>query len=466
MKILSIDIETFSDIDLGKCGVYRYTDSPNFDILLFAYSIDEGPVQLIDLASGEEISEEIVEAILSEEIIKTAFNANFERVALMRYLSRKLDKEVYLNPSSWRCSEVQAAMLGLPLHLEGVAKVLRLGVQKMSEGKPLIRYFCIPCKPTAANGGRTRNLPSDAPDKWELFKQYNIRDVEVELEIRKKIKDYPIPESEQALYELDQRIMDTAVAAEVAILRDLPVACVISDISVIGIQVGEQLGVRNIGIANFTWCEQYEFLGLSDTIIARFREVYAKLDILIEYDLMLPAPKLPVPRKQIGFICRRFDNDRIAAIRAQYGLSIFITCGKSADLNNIQIDNWNGTIFATSGIDITATADATVVQLPVETFDTHNYLAASDIVIAKAGWGTISEALLSKRNLVLIEREGVLEDTENIEELKRIGVAASIKESDLERIDMQTISGLIAENIVRENLDAYQNAVGDILREL
>lgn len=214
MKILSIDIETFSDIDLGKCGVYRYTDSPNFDILLFAYSIDEGPVQLIDLASGEEIPEEIVKAILSEDIIKTAFNANFERVALMRYLSRKLDKEVYLNPSSWRCSEVQAAMLGLPLHLEGVAKVLRLGVQKMSEGKPLIRYFCIPCKPTAANGGRTRNLPTDSPDKWELFKQYNIRDVEVELEIRKKIKDYPIPESEQALYELDQRINDRGFRAD------------------------------------------------------------------------------------------------------------------------------------------------------------------------------------------------------------------------------------------------------------
>jgi DNA polymerase len=214
MKILSIDVETFSDIDLGKCGVYRYTDSPNFDILLFAYSIDEGPVELVDLASGEEIPEEIVEAILSEDIIKTAFNANFERVALMRYFSRKLDKEVYLNPSSWRCSEVQAAMLGLPLHLEGVAKVLRLGVQKMSEGKPLIRYFCIPCKPTAANGGRTRNLPSDAPDKWELFKQYNIRDVEVELEIRKKIKDYPIPESEQALYELDQRINDRGFRAD------------------------------------------------------------------------------------------------------------------------------------------------------------------------------------------------------------------------------------------------------------
>ena len=235
-----------------------------------------------------------------------------------------------------------------------------------------------------------------------------------------------------------------------------------SPASSVGIQVGERLGVRNIGIANFTWREQYEFLGLSETIIARFREVYAKIDLLIEYDLMLPAPKLTVPREQIGFICRRFDPDRIATIKAQYGPSIFITCGKSADLNNIQIDNWHGAIFATSGINITATSNATVVQLPVETFDTHNYLAASDIVIAKAGWGTISEALLSKRNLVLIEREGVLEDTENIEELKRRGVAVSIKESDLERLDMDMIKEIIADNIIRENLNAYENAVEDI----
>ena len=259
---------------------------------------------------------------------------------------------------------------------------------------------------------------------------------------------------------------ETAVAAEVAILRNLSVACVISDISAIGIQVGEQLGVRNIGIANFTWCEQYEFLGLSDTIIERFREVYAKLDLLIEYDLMLPAPKLSILRKQTGFICRRFDPNRIAAIKAQYGPSIFITCGKSASLMNIQVDNYDGTIFATSGINITANGNATVVQLPIETFDTHNYLAASDIVIAKAGWGTISEAMLSKRNLVLIDREGVLEDSENIEELKRRGVAVSIKESDLARIDMHEISDLIADNIIRENLDAYQDSLKDIIREL
>ena len=259
---------------------------------------------------------------------------------------------------------------------------------------------------------------------------------------------------------------DTAVTAELAILHNLPVACVISDISAIGILVGERMGVRNIGIANFTWCEQYEHLGLSDTIIARFREVYAKLDLLIEYDLMLPAPKLPVPRKQIGFICRRFNPARITAIKAQYGPSIFITCGKSADLDTIQVDNYTGTIFITSGINITATGNATVVQLPVETFDTHNYLAASDTVIAKAGWGTIAEALLSKRNLVLIEREGVLEDTENINELKRRGVAVSIKETELARIDMQAINELIAENIVRENLYAYENAVEKVVQIL
>ena len=216
MKVMSIDIETFSDIDLGKCGVYRYTDSPNFEVLLFAYSIDEGPVKLVDLASGEVLSQEIMDALQDPKIIKTAFNANFERIALMKHLSKTMGKKIYLDPSSWRCSEVQAAMLGLPLHLEGVAKVLSLKEQKMAEGKALVRYFCLPCKPTAANGGRKRNLPSDAPDKWELFKQYNIRDVEVELAIKEKIKDYPITETEQALYELDQRINDRGFEVDMA----------------------------------------------------------------------------------------------------------------------------------------------------------------------------------------------------------------------------------------------------------
>lgn len=214
MHVISIDIETFSDIDLGKCGVYRYAESPSFDILLFSYSMDDGQIKLIDLASGEKLPEEIVNALMDASIIKTAFNANFERVCLMKYLCRILGKEVYLDPSSWRCSEVQAAMLGLPLHLEGVAQVLQLEEQKMSEGKALIRYFCMPCKPTAANGGRTRNLPSDAPEKWELFKAYNIRDVQVELAIRKKLEKYPIPEAEHDLYVLDQKINDRGFQAD------------------------------------------------------------------------------------------------------------------------------------------------------------------------------------------------------------------------------------------------------------
>ena len=219
IKVISLDIESFSDVDLRKCGVYRYTESPNFDILLLSYSIDDGPIQIIDLANGEEIPSEITDAILSSDVIKTAYNANFERVALLRYLSRKLGRVVYLDPSSWLCSEVQAAMLGLPLHLEGVAKVLRLDNQKMSEGKVLIRYFCIPCRPTAANGGRTRNLPSDAPEKWELFKQYNKTDVEVELEIRRKHKDYPIPEKEQELYVLDQKINDRGLMVDMDLVK-------------------------------------------------------------------------------------------------------------------------------------------------------------------------------------------------------------------------------------------------------
>jgi DNA polymerase len=214
MHVISIDIETFSDIDLGKCGVYRYAESPSFDILLFAYSMDDGQIKLIDLASGEKLPEEIINALMDASIIKTAFNANFERVCLMKYLCRVLGKEVYLDPSSWRCSEVQAAMLGLPLHLEGVAQVLQLKEQKMSEGKTLIRYFCMPCKPTAANGGRTRNLPSDAPEKWEQFKAYNIRDVGVELAIRKKLEKYPIPEAEHDLYVLDQKINDRGFQAD------------------------------------------------------------------------------------------------------------------------------------------------------------------------------------------------------------------------------------------------------------
>ena len=219
MKILSIDIETFSDVNLGRCGVYRYADSSNFDILLFGYSIDGGSVELIDICSGEELPQFIIDALIDDDVTKTAFNAQFERVCLMKYLSRLLNKNIYLNPSSWSCTEVQASMLGLPLSLEGVGKLLKLNEQKMDEGKSLIRYFCTPCRATAANGGRTRNMPKDAPEKWELFKKYNIRDVQVEIAIREKLKKYPIPEKEQKFYILDQKINDRGLLVDMELVK-------------------------------------------------------------------------------------------------------------------------------------------------------------------------------------------------------------------------------------------------------
>lgn len=220
IKTLSIDIETFSDVDLGKCGVYRYTDSPNFEVLLFAYSINESSVELIDLTNGGKLPQFITDALIDDVVIKTAFNAQFERVCLMKHLSRVLGRAIYLEPSSWRCSEVQAAMLGLPLNLVGVGNVLNLHEQKMAEGKALIRYFCMPCKPTSANGGRTRNRQKDAPEKWELFKKYNIRDVEVELAIREKLEDYPITEKEQDYYVLDQKINDRGLLVDMKLVKE------------------------------------------------------------------------------------------------------------------------------------------------------------------------------------------------------------------------------------------------------
>ncbi|MBR9648618.1 hypothetical protein JET15_10170, partial [Clostridium tyrobutyricum] len=219
MRILSIDIETFSDVDLGRCGVYRYADSPNFDILLFGYSIDGGSVKLIDICSVEELPQFIIDALIDDDVTKTAFNAQFERVCLMKYLSRLLHRNIYLDPSSWSCTEVQASMLGLPLSLVAVGKVLKLDEQKMDEGKALIRYFCTPCRATAANGGRTRNMPKDAPEKWELFKKYNIRDVQVEIAIREKLKKYPIPEKEQKFYILDQKINDRGLLVDMELVK-------------------------------------------------------------------------------------------------------------------------------------------------------------------------------------------------------------------------------------------------------
>lgn len=209
MKNLEIDIETFSSANLQKCGVYKYSESPDFDILLFGYSVDGGEVRTIDLTCGERIPGEILDALSDESVTKWAFNAQFERVCLSRWLG--LPEGQYLPPEEWRCSMVWSAYMGLPLSLEGVGAVLGLEKQKLTEGKDLIRYFCVPCVPTKANGGRTRNLPEHDPEKWGRFKSYNIRDVETEMQIQGKLIKFPVPEFVWDEYHLDQEINDRGI---------------------------------------------------------------------------------------------------------------------------------------------------------------------------------------------------------------------------------------------------------------
>ena len=217
MKTLSIDIETYSDVPLPKTGVYRYCESPDFEILLFGYSVDSGPVQVVDLACGEKIPAEIIVALEDESVIKWAFNASFERICLSRFLGYPTGK--YLDPESWRCSMIWAATMGLPLSLEGVGAVLGLEKQKLTEGKDLIKYFCQPCVATKSNGGRTRNRPFHAPEKWEAFKRYNIRDVETEMGIQHKLRKFPVPESVWEEYHIDQEINDRGVRLDMELVQ-------------------------------------------------------------------------------------------------------------------------------------------------------------------------------------------------------------------------------------------------------
>ena len=217
MQTLSIDLETYSDQPLAKTGVYRYVESPDFEILLFAYSVDGGPVQQIDLACGEKIPPAILAALEDDKVTKWAFNANFERICLSRFLGYPTGD--YLEPDSWKCSMVWAAYMGLPLSLEGVGAVLGLEKQKLTEGKDLIKYFCQPCAPTKSNGQRTRNLPEHAPDKWLAFKRYNIRDVETEMSIQARLSKYPVPDSVWEEYHLDQEINDRGVGLDMELVR-------------------------------------------------------------------------------------------------------------------------------------------------------------------------------------------------------------------------------------------------------
>ena len=219
METLSCDLETYSSEDLRKCGVYRYCEAPDFEILLFAYSVDGGEVQLADLASGEKLPREIIKAVTDDSVIKWAWHANFERVCLSRYLRDLGLLTGYLNPEGWRCDMVWAATLGLPFSLEGAGAVLGLDKQKLTEGKELIRYFCKPCSPTQANSGRTRNLPCHAPDKWEMFKRYNIRDVETEMGIQQRLSKFPVPDFVWEEYHLDQEINDRGVKIDMELVR-------------------------------------------------------------------------------------------------------------------------------------------------------------------------------------------------------------------------------------------------------
>lgn len=230
IKTLSLDLETYSSIDLAKCGVYKYAESPDFEILLFAYSVNECPVQVVDVACGEEVPEEILAALTDDSVEKWAYNAQFERVCLSYWLRRNHPRYFksygvpedsvggYLDPASWKCSRIWGAYMGLPLSLKGVGAILKLNEQKMEEGADLIKYFCKPCRPTKKNGGRTRNLPHHSPEKWDLFKKYNARDVAVELGIKARLAKFPVPDFIWDEYHLDQEINDRGILVDMVLV--------------------------------------------------------------------------------------------------------------------------------------------------------------------------------------------------------------------------------------------------------
>ena len=232
IKEMSIDLETYSDVDISKCGAYKYAESDNFEILLFGVSIDGGEVQVFDLACGDTIPDDILVALSDDTVTKWAFNANFERICLSNWLRKHHPAHFkgysipedpaskYLDPASWKCTMIWSAYMGLPLSLEGVGAVLKLQDQKMKEGKDLIKYFCCPCKPTKVNGGRTRNLPEHAPDRWETFKAYNKRDVDVEMSVKQRLSKFPVPDFVWDEYHLDQEINDRGIMLDMDVVKN------------------------------------------------------------------------------------------------------------------------------------------------------------------------------------------------------------------------------------------------------
>ena len=259
-------------------------------------------------------------------------------------------------------------------------------------------------------------------------------------------------------------LWEDVVNDEYTFLKSLNVKCIVSDISPIGTLVGNKLQLPVLLITNFTWVEQYEYIGIDESIIDKYRQAYSYVTKFIKYNLCLPISSVNCEELcEVGFTCRNIDFDKVEKIKQQYGKSIMVTCGKSANLNTINIKNFNGTIFTTSGIDITCEEDCNVVNLPINILDTQNYIAASDMIITKAGWGTIGEAVLGHTNLVLIERPSAKEDSFNIEKIKENKLAISISEKDLSTIDIQRLENELKNNIDYEKLNTYKNDVDKIV---
>lgn len=251
---------------------------------------------------------------------------------------------------------------------------------------------------------------------------------------------------------------ENIVNDECDFLKNLNIKCIVSDISPIGTLVGNKLQLPVVLITNFTWVEQYEYIGIDESIINKYIQAYSYVTKFIKYDLCLPISSINCEDiNEAGFTCRNIDLDRVEKIKKQYGKSIMVTCGKSANLNTINIKNFKGTIFTTSGIDITCKEDCNVVNLPIDILDTQNYITASSIVITKAGWGTISEAVLGHTNLVLIERPSAKEDSFNIEELKKRNLAISINEEDLLDLDIEKLREKLKQEIDYDKLNSYEN---------
>lgn len=257
------------------------------------------------------------------------------------------------------------------------------------------------------------------------------------------------------------------VSDEYDFLKNLNIKCIVSDISPIGTLVGNKLQLPVVLITNFTWVEQYEYIGIDESIIDKYRQAYSYVTKLIKYDLCLPISIVNCKNiYEVGFTCRQIDLDKVGKIKKQYGNSILVTCGKSANLNTINIKNFKGTIFTTSGIDITCEDGCNIVNLPIDILDTQNYIAASDIIITKAGWGTIAEAVIGNTPLVLIERPSAIEDTFNIEKIKEYKLGISISENDLGKIDILEINRKFRKNIDYKKLNNYKNYVGKVVSHI